>query len=199
MARDLVLPKKERWTYADYLSLLPPDSSGYQIIEGELIVTPSPRPSHQRIVGRLFREIDDHVIRNDLGEVYIAPLDVVLDAQSTEPENIVQPDILFISKDRLHIVTDVNIQGAPDLAIEIQSESTARYDRVHKMRIYSRFGVPHYWIVDAEARTLEAFDLAEDPPRLAASLAGDDIYRPSLFPGLEIDLGKVWSTRQEEP
>ena len=199
MAHDMVLPKKERWTYADYLSLLPPDSSGYQIIEGELIVTPSPRPSHQWVAGSLFNLIYSYLIQHDLGRVYIAPLDVVLDAQSTEPENIVQPDILFILKDRLHIVTDVNIQGAPDLVIEIQSESTARYDRVHKMRIYSRFDVSHYWIVDAGAQTLEAFDLAEDPPHLVASVAGDDIYRPNVFPGLEIDLGKVWYTRQGEP
>ena len=196
MAPDIVLPKKERWTYTDYLSL-PPDSSGYQIIRGELIMTPSPKPSHQRVVGRLFRLIDDHVTRSDLGEVYIAPLDVILGAQSSDPENIVQPDLLFVAKDRLYIVTEDNVQGAPDLVVEILSKSTARYDRVHKLKIYSEFGVRSYWVVDAEAQTLEAFDLTGETPRLVAAHAGEDTFRPDVFPGLEISLGEVWYTPRE--
>ena len=196
MLQDVILPKKERWTYTDYLSL-PPDSSGYQIIRGELIVTPSPKRAHQWACGRLLVLIDTHVHQNDLGEVYVAPFDVILDAQSHDPENIVQPDILFVSKDRLDIVTAANVQGAPDLAVEILSESTARYDRAHKQNIYREFGVKHYWIVDAEARTLEAFELSGEASRLAAAHAGDDVFRPEIFPGLEIRLGDIWCTPRE--
>ena len=196
MLQGMTLPKKERWTYTDYLSL-PPDSSGYQIIRGELIVTPSPKRAHQWVSIGLSVLIRAHVTRNDLGEVYAAPFDVILDAQSPDPENIVQPDILFVSKDRLDIVTDANVQGAPDLAVEILSESTARYDRAHKQGIYREFGVKHYWIVDAEARTLEAFELSGDISRLAAAHAGDEVFRPEIFPGLEISLGDIWHTPRE--
>ena len=143
MERDVVLPEKDRWRYTDYLSL-PPDSSGYQIIRGELILTPSPKPSHQRVVGRLFRLIDDNVTHNGLGEVYIAPLDVILDAQSPDLENIVQPDFLFAAEDRLHIITDDNVQGAPDLVVEILSRPTARYDWVNKLNIYREFSAGSY-------------------------------------------------------
>lgn len=193
----VVQPKKERWTYTDYLSL-PPDSSGYQIIRGELLVTPSPKRNHQWVVQRLFALLEVHINRNGLGELYIAPFDVILDADAPEPENIVQPDLLFVATDRLPIVTEDNVKGAPDLAVEIQSGSTARYDRVHKLRLYAEFGVKHYWIADPEAHTLEAFDLTGDTPRLAASHAENETFRPALFPGLEIHLGELWYTPREQ-
>lgn len=197
MQTPATIPQKERWTYADYLSL-PPDSSGCQIIRGELVMTPSPKRDHQWIIGRLFRLIDDHITRNDLGDVYLAPFDVILDAGSPEPENIVQPDILFVSKGRLAIITEANVQGAPDLVVEILSGSTARYDRVHKLKLYHEFGVKRYWIADAEAHTLEAFDLTEGAPRLIASHAEAETFKPDIFPGLEIPLGAVWYTPREQ-
>ena len=192
MATDIVIPQKERWTYEDYLQLIPPDSFGFEILRGELVVSPSPNRRHQRTVLSLGRILDVHVNTQNLGEIFVAPFDVVLDADSSVSENIVQPDLMFISKDRLNIITDDNIRGAPDLVIEVLSDSTARYDRVGKMRTYTEFGVKEYWIIDADQKTLEAFDLTGDEPVLQATLAESDVFKPKLFPGLEISLSELW-------
>lgn len=192
MATDIIIPQKERWTYEDYLQLIPPDSFGFEILSGELIVSPSPNRRHQRTVLSLGRILDVHVNTQNLGEIFVAPFDVVLDADPSVSENIVQPDLMFISKDRLNIITDDNIRGAPDLVIEVLSDSTARYDRVEKMQAYIEFGVKEYWIIDANQKTLEAFDLTGDEPVLQATLAESDVFKPKLFPGLEISLSELW-------
>ena len=192
MATDIIIPQKERWTYEDYLHLIPPDSFGFEILRGELIVSPSPNRRHQRTVLSLGRLLDVHVNTQNLGEIFVAPFDVVLDANSSVSENIVQPDLMFISKDRLNIITDDNIRGAPDLVIEVLSDSTARYDHVEKMRTYTEFGVKEYWIIDADQKTLEAFELTGDEPVLQATMAESDVFKPKLFPGLEISLSELW-------
>ena len=192
MATDIVIPQKERWTYEDYLQLIPPDSFGFEILRGELVVSPSPNRRHQRTVLSLGRILDVHVNTQNLGEIFVAPFDVVLDADSSVSENIVQPDLMFVSKDRLNIITDDNIRGAPDLVIEVLSGSTARYDRVEKMRTYTEFGVKEYWIIDADQKTLEAFGLTSDEPVLQATMAESYVFKPKLFPGLEISLSELW-------
>ena len=192
MATDIVIPQKERWTYEDYLQLIPPDSFGFEILGGELVVSPSPNRRHQRTVLSLGRILDVHVNTQNLGEIFVAPFDVVLDADSSISENIVQPDLMFVSKDRLNIITDDNIRGAPDLVIEVLSDSTARYDRVEKMRAYTEFGVKEYWIIDTDQKTLEAFDLTGGEPVLQATMAESNVFKPKLFPGLEISLSDLW-------
>ena len=198
MASEIVIPKKERWTYSDYMNFTPPDSFGFQVIRGELIVSPSPKRNHQWCIQKLLSILDGHVTRQKLGEVFVAPFDVVLDAHLPEPENIVQPDLMWISTERLEIVTDENVKGAPDLVIEVLSRSTARYDRVGKMEIYSEFGVCEYWILDTDAKVLEVFDFTNERPSLVVSLAGDDIFRPRLFPNLEILLTHIWYPEKED-
>ena len=192
MTTDIIIPQKERWTYEDYLYLIPPDSFGFEILRGELIVSPSPNRRHQRTVLSLGRILDVHVNTQNLGEIFVAPFDVVLDADSSVSENIVQPDLMFISKNRLNIITDDNIRGAPDLVIAVLSDSTARYDHVGKMRTYTEFGVKEYWIIDADQKTLEAFELTGDEPVLQATMAESDVFKPKLFPGLEISLSELW-------
>lgn len=198
MATDIVIPEKERWTYEDYINLTPPDSFGFQIIRGELIVSPSPKRRHQRTVLSLGRILDIHVNASDLGEIFLAPFDVVLDANYPESVNIVQPDLMFVSKERMDIITDDNIQGAPDLVIEVLSESTARYDRVGKMSVYAEFGVMAYWILDVNAHVLESFDLTGEHPQLIASLGGDDVFKPEVFPDLEIALSDLWYPEKDD-
>jgi len=198
MATDIVIPEKERWTYNDYMNLTPPDSFGFQIIRGELVVSPSPKRRHQRTVLSLGRILDTYVNAHDLGEVFLAPFDVVLDADYPEPENIVQPDLMFISKERLDIITDDNVQGAPDLVVEVLSDSTARYDRVGKMSVYAEFGVVEYWILDANARFLESFDLTAERPLLIASHGGEDTFKPGFFGGLEIPLADLWYPEKDD-
>lgn len=192
MATEMAIPQKERWTYSDYVNLTPPDSYGFQVIRGELIVSPSPKRRHQRAVLSLVRILDTCVNEGQTGEVFVAPFDVVLDADRPDPENIVQPDIAFVSKERLHIVTDDHIKGAPDLVVEVLSGSTARYDRVRKMSVYKQFGVKRYWIVDADQKVLEAFDLSGDAPVRIAACADADVFAPEMFPGLDIPLSDLW-------
>ena len=113
-------------------------------------MAPSPITRHQRILRRLARAIDEWVLANQAGEMFYAPYDVVLSNY-----DVAQPDILFVSTSRASIVTEANIQGAPDLAVEVLSPATAQYDRGYKELLYSRHGVREYWLVDPDAETVE--------------------------------------------
>ncbi|MFT5366906.1 MAG: Uma2 family endonuclease [Candidatus Latescibacterota bacterium] len=197
MAIDFEIPVKERWTYQDYKNLTPPDSFGFEIIKGELVVSPAPRPQHQWTSDELTGIIRTFSKQNNLGRVFSSPIDVVL-GSSTESENVVQPDILFIAQDRLNIITDTNISEAPDLMVEILSPSSIRRDRSDKMRLYIEAGVKHYWIIDADQRILEAFDLTGTVPIVEATLADSDVFKPSIFPNLEISLKDLWYPEKED-
>ena len=107
------MPVDIRLTYDDYC-LLPNDGKRYEIIDGELFVTPSPRTAHQKVVTNLCYYLADFVKEQELGEVYVAPLDVVLSRF-----DIVEPDVLYISKARATVLTENNVQGAPDLVVEV--------------------------------------------------------------------------------
>lgn len=173
-------------TYEDYCAL-PDDGKRYEIIEGELYVTPSPSRSHQEFAANLLVVLKPLVTARRLGEVFIAPFDVIL-----EETSVVVPDLLFVAQERSGIVTERGVRGAPDLIVEILSPGTARRDRVEKAKLYARHGVSHYWLADPEARILEVYELAEGQYRRAASLADDDRFSPSLFPGLTITLSSLW-------
>jgi len=173
-------------TYEDYCAL-PDDGRRYEVIEGELVVTPSPRRAHQRFSGNLFVTLHTHVRERNLGEVYAAPFDVIL-----ENTSIVVPDLLFVSRDRLSIVAERGVEGAPDMIVEILSSATARRDRVEKAQLYARHGVGHYWLADPVGRTFETFELTGGQYRLVVSLSGAALFAPSLFPGLTIPLRDLW-------
>lgn len=173
-------------TYADYCGL-PDDGLRYEIVDGWLFSEPSPRRAHQEVTGNLYVMLRAHVDAPGLGKVFIAPFDVILDQ-----DTVVVPDLVFVARDRLGIVAERGVEGAPDLVVEVLSPGTARRDRVRKLNAYARHGVRHYWLMDPEARTLEAFDLAEGAYRLAAAVGGDEAFRPGLFPGLVISLGELW-------
>src|SRR6266568_23138 len=137
------------WSYQDYLRI-PDDGYRYEVLWGELVMPPSPTTAHQRVIVSLTRILSQHVITHDLGEIFVAPLDVVLSEQ-----NVLQPDILFIAKEHLHIVTEANVSGSPDLVIEVLSPGTAAVDRGRRMDAFAAFGVPHCWLVDPHSRSLE--------------------------------------------
>ena len=181
--------KKTRWTYGDYLALTPPDSSSFEILRGELTVAPAPVPRHQWACDELTSLLRLFVKQNGLGRVFSSPIDVIL-GRHTEAETVVQPDVLFIAKDRLDMITKTNISGAPDLMVEVLSVSSAYRDRIKKKRIYAEFGVREYWIVDADQKVLEAFDLTV--PALRATVAGSEVFEPTSFPGLKIPLSELW-------
>jgi Uma2 family endonuclease len=123
-------------TYADYAAL-PNDGKRYEILDGDLFVTAAPSRNHQRVVLTLASSLDAHVRANNLGEVDIAPFDVIL----SDP-NVVQPDIIFVATDRMASFSSRGFEGAPTLAVEVLSASTVRVDRNAKLQIYARHGVP---------------------------------------------------------
>ena len=141
-------------TYADYLETS--DDERYELLYGELVMAPAPREIHQSILGRLHIDMGVFLDEHNLGYIYFSPFDVVL-----SDENVVQPDLLFVSNERAHIITPDNIQGAPDLVVEILSPATAERDRSVKFELYAEHGVHEYWIVDPDARTITVFLLNE--------------------------------------
>ena len=173
-------------TYEDYCAL-PDDGRRYEIIEGELYVTPSPRRAHQRFAGNLLVTLHTWVRAQAAGEVFIAPFDVIL-ARTT----VVVPDLVFVSRERLDIVTDRGLEGAPDLVVEILSPDSARRDRVEKAQLYARYGVRHYWLADPDARVLEVYELTDGQYREMARLTAGTTFTPTLFPGLAISLSSLW-------
>jgi len=177
--------EKKKYTYEDYLKT--PEDERYELIEGELIMSPSPIPKHQKISRELEFEILKVVKANDLGEVFDAPCDVYLDEA-----NVVQPDILFISKERLGIIGEKNIQGAPDLVIEIISENTAYRDFVQKKKLYAKFGVREYWIVIPEEKLIEIYTLKDNTYTLYKTYYKDDILESPYLKDLKIGLKGIF-------
>ena len=173
-------------TYADYVAL-PNDGKRYEIHDGELSVTPAPGRTHQRLVLELGSLLNAHVKARSLGEIDIAPFDVILDDTS-----IVQPDVVYIARDRSGVVSERGVDGAPTLAIEIMSPSTVQIDRGTKLQLYARHRVPHYWIVDPVARTVEAYTLRSGAYELSVRVAGDEALRAEPYPDLEILLASLW-------
>ena len=137
-----------KFTVNDYMSM--PGDKQYQLLDGEMIFTPSPSDRHQFISLNLVMILQTFIRSSPLGRVQFAPLDVVLSEY-----DVAQPDILFVSNSRSDIVTEANIQGAPDLVVEILSPGTAAHARGYKQALYGRHGVREYWIVDPEAETIE--------------------------------------------
>jgi len=179
-----------KFTYKDYKSLPESETRRYELLEGELLMVPSPSTYHQRISRNLEHLLWEFVCAKGLGEVFNAPLDVVL-GEGGKCE-VVQPDILYVSKERSHIITEAEIKGAPDLIIEILSPATANRDRNYKRTLYARHGVTEYWIVDPEAKAVEVLTLRESGLELVKAYAETDTLESPLLPGLEIDLKEVF-------
>jgi Uma2 family endonuclease len=175
-------------TYEDYLRI-PDDGLRHEIIDGVHFVTAAPFIRHQRIVRRLVVRLDRFLHEHRLGEVLMAPTDVILSTH-----DIVQPDLLFISNKRSSILTEKNIQGAPDLVIEILSDSTRRLDEVIKRQAYERFGAREYWIFDPRWKAVQVWERTAEGLRRKASLsaAAGDVLTTALLPGLEIPLAEVF-------
>ncbi len=177
---------KVKLTVADYMKT--PDDVRYQLIDGELILAPSPTNRHQAVAFELAVALRQFVRQNSLGIVQIAPLDVIL-----AEHEVFQPDILFVSNDRREIMTPANIQGAPDLVVEILSPSTRRNDRGHKLDVYSRYGVREYWIVDPDAGLVEVLAAGDSGLALAATFSLEDVLVSPLLPGLAVELDQVFA------
>ena len=165
---------RPKFTYADYL--IAPDDVRYELLDGELTMAPAPNRLHQSVSLNLSIDLGFLARRAAIGYIFAAPFDVVL-----SDTNVVQPDIMFVSNARAHIITDDNIRGAPDLVVEILSPSTADRDRIFKRSLYARHGVKEYWMVDTDLRLIHQLLLDEDDFRLAGVFGvGDTLVSPTL-------------------
>jgi Uma2 family endonuclease len=173
-------------TYKDY-EVLPADGRRYELHEGELSVTPAPNPQHQRIIGNLHVILWQHIKSRDLGEVFLAPIDCIL-GETT----VVQPDLVYLDNGRLSIVSGRGLEGPPTLVVEILSPTTTLIDRSTKRQLYARYGVPYYWIVDPEARAIEAYSLAEDGYQLATRASGAEAVSLPPFRDLAFAPASLW-------
>ncbi|MBI3391658.1 MAG: Uma2 family endonuclease [Nitrospirae bacterium] len=177
-----------RLAYEDYL-LFPDDGKKHEIMNGEHYVTPSPRTKHQIASGNLSRLLGAFVHKAKLGRVFAAPFDVIL-----SDADVVQPDLLFISAARASIITEKNVQGAPDLTIEILSETTRKTDTTLKRKLYERHGVLEYWIVDPENDSVETYRSTDTGFIHAGMLSREEggVLSSPLFPGLAIPLTEIF-------
>lgn len=179
-------PAPGEWTYQDYLDL-PDDGYRYEIIGGELYMSPAPNTLHQRVLAELLFMLQVFVKKNKLGIVLPAPCDVLLEPGGTP----VEPDILFISEKHRHIITPQNVQGPPDLVVEIISPFSPEHDRDRKFKLYQKSGVAEYWLVDPEARTIEVFVLRQQRYELLGRFESGQTAISSILAGFEVAVDEV--------
>lgn len=180
---------RTRWTYAEFARLPSETSTRYEIIDGELVVTPSPRPRHQEIVLDLGRILVDFVRSERLGRILPGPVDVLF----AEGDYLV-PDLVFVREDRTGIVTDRGIEGPPDLVVEILSPSTEARDRGVKLDRYRLYGVREYWIVDPDSRSVEVWHFGKGAESAEVYGAGSAVSWTPLpgGPTLEVEVDDVF-------
>jgi len=186
--RGMALAPSVLVTAQDY-RLMPETGPRYQLIEGELFMSPAPNRFHQKVSGNIYFLLRSYLERNPAGELYDAPFDVFLGEHA-----VFQPDILFIANNRRSILTDEGAEGAPNLVIEVLSESTAHLDRQTKRKVYAASGVDELWLVDPEAKTVELFLLQKNAERPEASYRSNDSFESPCFPGLRILLTDVFKS-----
>ncbi|MGR3303201.1 MAG: Uma2 family endonuclease [Candidatus Scalindua sp.] len=174
-----------KFTYNDYL--LMPDEKRYELLDGEFYMVPSPNEAHQRVSGNLEFLLRQHVRESGLGFVYDAPFDVVL-----SDEDVVQPDILYISKERSNIITENNVSGSPDLVVEVISSSSSKRDQEIKSKIYSKYGVKEYWIVNPIIGNIEVRSLKGGLFETIRTYDKDEVLTSQVLRDLKIDLKEVF-------
>ena len=181
-------PAGVKLTWDDYV-LFPEDGMRHELIDGEHYVTPAPFLRHQEIVGRLFLAIGNYLMAHPIGRVFVAPLDVIL-----SKFDVVEPDLLYVSNERAPQLLKDWVRGAPDLVIEVGSESTRKRDETVKRGLYERVGVIEYWIVDPELDVVRIYRRTDDRFGRPAELSrrAGDVLTTELLPGLEIALDSVF-------
>ncbi len=175
---------KNKLDYRDLLAT-PDDGKRYELLDGELCVTPAPSPDHQRIVLGLTLSLVEHCRERGIGEVFISPVDVIL----TE-RDVVEPDVL-VAKDPCQ-VSKRGIEGPPALAVEVLSPTTRDSDRTVKAQRYARLRIPHYWIVDPDEQRIECFREREGAYERIVTVERDQTLTHPDWPGLRIDLANLW-------
>ena len=172
-------------TYEDYR--VTPDEKRHELLNGDLMMVPAPNMKHQRVQAALGTRLNEFIRDHALGELFFAPCDVVL-----SDTDVVQPDLLFISREREHVLTIENVRGAPDLVIEIVSPSTAERDLGYKHELYGRHGVLEYWVLDPIAETVAVHRQRYGVLELTDTFGRRDTLRTPLLKDFELELDDVF-------
>ena len=175
-----------KYTYQDLLTT-PDDRNRYEIFEGDIIVTPAPNEPHQTAAMNLSVILGTYIKRHGLGKLYAAPLDVYFDE-----ETVIEPDLLFVAKDRFSIIEKQRIKGAPDLVVEVLSPSTEERDRGFKFKRCAQEGVKEYWLVDPDRRAVDVYTLTLKGYELFGKFGGDQTVKSKILPGLSFTASEVW-------
>ena len=179
---------ERKQTVADFMALGegPPFA---QLIQGNIVMAPSPFRSHQRVIQRIYQAIQNHLDRNPCGEAYLAPFDVHFGEN-----DVLCPDLSFFSNERCALLSERGAEGAPDLVIEVLSPATARRDRKEKREIYTHYGVRELWLVHPELETIEVFDLIKQPDQPVAVLENGThaVIATDILPGLQAPLADIF-------
>ncbi len=186
-AQTVQLPTQGVWTYDDY-ARLPDDGKRYEVIRGELYMSAAPRPLHQRVITRLSFFLEGFLENSALGTAYVAPIDVILPQKLGDP---VQPDIVVVRREHIHIIDELNIRGAPDLLVEVLSPSNPAHDRSLKYDLYAEAGVLEYWIVAPRQRTVEIHLLRDGAYELAGQWGAGEVARSELLDGFAVSVDEI--------
>lgn len=181
------LPAGVVWTYEDY-ALLPDDGKRYEVIRGELYMSAAPRPLHQRVITRQSYFLEGFLENSDIGIAFVAPIDVILPDKIGDP---VQPDIVVIRRESLHIIDELNIQGAPDLVVEVLSPSNPAHDRKLKYDLYAEAGVREYWIIDPHNRSVEIHVLKEGNYEQLGKWGEGETARSIVFRAFSVPVDEI--------
>ena len=184
-------PATTKLTYEDYLKT--PDEERYELLNGALLKSPTPNTAHQSVQAELGWRMARFIREGGLGRLFFAPTDVVLSRT-----DVVQPDLLFISSARVDIITPANIQGAPDLIVEIHSDSTAERDKSFKRQLYANFDVKEYWLVDPEPATVSVLLLHENAYAEAATYTVGQTLTSPMLDGLSFNLDDLFLVRDSK-
>ena len=189
MTQPKVKPRT-KLTGADYMRLTPPSHRGvrYQLIEGELVKMAGPNDPHQVFIGDLYIEATLQVRALGIGETRISPYDAAIDEHNT-----FQPDMLFVSNERRHIFDGHGVTGAPDLVVEVLSESTRQRDLNVKLPVYARNGVREMLAVDVSAESIAKYVGDGQSMTLERVYGPDDVLTSDAMPGVAIDLAPIFA------
>lgn len=167
--------------------MLPDAGPRFQLIEGELYMSPAPNRFHQVVSRNIEFLLLKYLEANPIGEIYHAPFDVYL-----SEHDVFQPDIVFVAKENFKVLTDAGVEGTPDFVVEILSPSNAYLDKKSKLRVYARMGVKELWIVDPETRLVHVYLLQQTADQPLATYGEKDSFSSPHFPGLEIRILEIF-------
>lgn len=175
-----------RYTYDELCEVMEETNLPHELWDGELIMSPTPDYFHQKLVGYIYRELHGFVAARSLGEVLLSPFDMVL-----SPRRSFQPDVLYLSKAKLPLIQKI-LRGPADLVVEVISEHGRRRDRIDKRDIYAQHGIPEYWMIDPEARTVEVLTLVKGEYELAGRYVSGQQAASVLLEGFTLDVARLF-------